>query len=555
MAISALEGHWIGNSANLYKQTEDSARVGVNRFLTASAQIASISNAIFISTKALDALKFSFSTTSSFLTKTFLYLTPIITNAFCYKFNLQKNPYLKRSVILINNHIGSICNLAIAIASIALISLGLPFLGYISLTWIIIGFIQRRRWLPLKVSTGINFIGFVGTNVARLALGNYHHKFVALLEIGNLVYLQVAAYKKRHLTIKTSPPNILITNSFNADSLQVDPKHLTEEFPIPKPPEVDLKKLKTIFQKFNLSNPNYLKILKKAIFEDEYWNEFHSDKNSDAELINYIKTGLNNFINNVSNRTIKSGEISDYRFLQARAKHIAYKLSSSSNEDQFINIIHLALASYYCPAGYLEKVRSIYYTVCSAFELDSIKSRVSQVLDNGRRHLFQSFLHSFLSRNSYLVKVLLDPQDNHVYNEFVNFLGESFNLSECQDAEQDALSYLGILDKKFMQLLYRPIVRPFINKYNKDFIIETLYEALTNNQIPYELINRWFIDEYLLVLRPKTPIHRNETDRNYNERLIQEARRWARENVYNIMTGKIEEKYLSFFLIKMGILK
>jgi len=435
-----------------------------------------------------------------------------------------------------------------------LIFFGSTVLGYMSLVWIIIGYIQRRNWVPLKISSGIDSIGFVGTNIARITLGNYLHKFVALLEFGNLIYLQIAAYKKHHIPIKTFSQKISIISDFNPDSLEINSKHLTYKFPIPKPLEVDLKQLKTIFQKFNLKNPNYLKILKKAILEDDHWNEYYSDKNSEKELIEYIKTGLNNFINNVSNHSIKSKGISDYRSLQARARHITHKLSMSSKEDQFINIIYLALASYYCPAGYIEKVRSIYYSVCSAFEQDSVKARVFQILDEGRRHLFQSFLYVYFFKMPNPLKVIYDPQDIHIYNEFVNFLGEKFNLSEVQDAKQDALSYINILDKKLLQLLYQPLVKPFISRYNKNFIIEILSEGINNNQIPYNLINRWFIDEYLLVLRSKISKRENEVDRSYQRRLIKEAKKWVKENVFDIMTGKIEEKYLLFLLIKMNVL-
>ena len=39
MAIAALDGVWVGYTANLYKRMEDSALVGVNRFLTAASQV------------------------------------------------------------------------------------------------------------------------------------------------------------------------------------------------------------------------------------------------------------------------------------------------------------------------------------------------------------------------------------------------------------------------------------------------------------------------------------------------------------------------------------
>ena len=241
------------------------------------------------------------------------------------------------------------------------------------------------------------------------------------------------------------------------------------------------------------------------VADDEHWQEFHSDKNSDDALFKYVENGLSNFIENITNRTIKVGAIYDYRSLQARAKHIAKQLPLKSEEDQLIHLIHLSLASYYCPAGYLEKVRSVYYSVCNAFEEDSLKARVDQILGDARRRLFQSFLYDLFIVAKNPVRHFIDIADNHTYNEYVNLFGNQFKLSEAEDAQQDMLSCIDILSKKFLELIYQPIIKPFTEKYDQIFISETLAEAIKSVEIPHDLMEKWFVDEYIQVIRWKSP--------------------------------------------------
>ena len=46
MAIPILEGAWIGHSFYTFKRTEESYRAGVNRFGTATTQMACVNNAL-----------------------------------------------------------------------------------------------------------------------------------------------------------------------------------------------------------------------------------------------------------------------------------------------------------------------------------------------------------------------------------------------------------------------------------------------------------------------------------------------------------------------------
>lgn len=556
MAISALDGIWIGSSANLYKRMEDSARVGVNRVLTTVSQAASLFNSLYIAELAMKAVSSGIPKSIHTVAKVAICLTPVVTNILCAKLSLTKNPRLKRAAIVINNHIGTVCQIAVVVSSVALIAFGQPILGSVSLAFVVLGFAQRCCWLPLRVSHSVDIIGFFGTNAARIVLGDPFYKFIAVCEVANFAYLQIVHYRKGlPKPVETKSPTILITNAPESYRTSVDSRHMVREAIIPPAPDIDLKTLNGLFEKIDFENLNNRKILNRIVTDDEHWKEFYGDKNSDDELFKHVEKGLNNFIENVTNRTIKDGSIYDYRSLQARAKHIANQLPLKSKEDQLINLIHLSLASYYCPAGYLEKVRSIYYTLCNAVEEDSLKARVDQILGDARRHLFQSFLYNLFIVKKNPFRHLIDIADNHIYNEYINFLGDRFKLSETEDAQQDALSCIDILSKKILGLIYQPLIKPFTQQYNQIFISKTIAEALKNIEIPHALMEKWFVDEYLEVIHlQKLPIS-NVSQRDYNARLIKEAEGWVRDNVYDVMTGLIEEKYLTFFLLKMGVLK
>lgn len=557
IAITGLEGLWIGEASKVYKNIDDSARAGVNRYLTIVAQIASIFNAIYIAQKVSQAASLTMPKNISLGIQSILYLTPIITNLLCSKLSLQKNPEIKRALIFINTHIGTVCQVAVAVSSVALIILGQPILGTVSLAFVIAGFVQRRNWLPLKVSQGIDAIGFIGINIARISLGDPFYKFIAVCEIGNFAYLKIVQLKKQHSSpARIEPPNILITNIPKLKDISIDSRNLAAESLISEPPPVDLKDLENIFQKYDLKNPIYFGFVKKFVTKDEHWIENYSDRNKDEQLVEYINQGIKNLFEIIANSTTASDAISDNCSILARVKHITHQLPNLSEEDQLINIIKLSLATYYCHPGFVEKVRAVYYTVCNAMEEDSIESRLTQILSDARRQLFHTFLYDFFYVKPNLAKFFLDPQDNHFYNEFVNLLGDDFNLAEVEDAKHDALASLDIFSKKILNLMYKPFTRQFIKKYNKKFIIRALAEGIKNRQIPNAQIESWFIDEYGLALRPYLrPQEDNESERNYNESIRKEVEQKVLKNAYNYMTGQIKIKYLCFFLLRMGIFK
>ena len=51
-------------------------------------------------------------------------LTPVVTNILCAKTSLTKNSSLKKNLIVVNNHIGTVCQIAVLVSSVALIVFG-----------------------------------------------------------------------------------------------------------------------------------------------------------------------------------------------------------------------------------------------------------------------------------------------------------------------------------------------------------------------------------------------------------------------------------------------
>ena len=74
--------------------------------------------------------------------------------------------------------------------------------------------------------------------------GDPFYKFIAVCEVGNFVYLQIAKYRKsisKPVEIKT--PMISITAASENGRLSIDPRHMVMEAAISPAPQIDLKTL------------------------------------------------------------------------------------------------------------------------------------------------------------------------------------------------------------------------------------------------------------------------------------------------------------------------
>jgi hypothetical protein len=555
MTVDAFYGVWVGHTTNQCKQNEDSARVGINRFITAVSQMSLFSNAIHAVQRVQKASSAFSKTPLSWKQKAIFYITPIITNTALSKISLKEHPTLKKTISYINSNLGSICNLAVTISSIALIALGQSTVfGVVSLSFMIIGYMQRRCYMPVFISKAVSSIGFVGSNISRVLLGGYLSKAIAALEIANFCYSKYADYTKvPPLPKSIEEPSAEIPGRYIIVDLEINQKHLTIKPEIPKAPDIDLNVLQTIFDKIDLNNPKLENMLLQTVKKDEHWLEFHSDKDSNEDILKYVKKGLTSYINNIKNRKIKSGEIFNYSSLIDRSKHITKKLLTMPVEDQITKITRLSLASYYCPAGYLEQVRAVFYTVCDTFDQDTIQGKTYQALDYYRRRLFQMFMHQLFDKNP--VSVLADVNDIHTYNEFLNLLGDRFCLAESKEAREDALSYIDIATKKLYQYIYKKMIDPFIEAYNSTYIIDSISEAINNGQIPFKLVEPWFIEEYKDIIQKNTRKWPCESIKHFKNRIDKKVKDFVHENVYDIETGEINTYYVGYFLMKMGILK
>lgn len=279
------DGLWHGYGSNMYKRMEDSSLAGVvNRILTTVSQIGAISCAIGLTNKALEAA--SCKAAISFPWKCVLFLTPIISNITCSKFNLKENPNIKRTAIFINSHIGSVCQIASLVSSIALIIFGHTIIGSVSLSFIIAGYFQRRCWMPTYLNFGINAFGSIGINVVRLLVESPFYKFIAICEIANFIFIQYNKYKiyfeKPLSDLLSSKINITDIPPFS--SLEISNEHYKDQIKNIPTPEIEIKilndMLNNMIEVFDLKNPDNFKTLKDIV-----------DKNIET-LNNIVKKNL-----------------------------------------------------------------------------------------------------------------------------------------------------------------------------------------------------------------------------------------------------------------------
>lgn len=554
MYTQFLLGAWVGATANEYKSTEDSYRVGIHRLGTTGCQIALLNDAIY---QINQVLKASSRKEISLFAKGICYLTPVIVNTLCSYLTLEKNPRLKRFFLKINNHTGSCCHLAIAVCSVALISLGKRVQGLTSLAFVVFGFYQRRALVSHTSGRVMNAAGFVLSNVARFKFGENEHKLLACADlIFNFIDQLDRYHKKRAIPAAYEPSRMDIMEVLQGnglDNLIVDQTHLQSQNKLPQDVDIDLIVLQNRFEEIIWEEKK--KLIRQKVTDDGHWKENYSDHSSDADLYQHIKLGVERFVHGIKNRSIRTGNINDYLPLQIKARLIADKLTKEKDLHMVASfLIDIGLTAYYCPADYFDSVNAMYYTLYGIDEEATLQGQIYKSLEFSRRHLFEQGLTN-LRENNFFVRIAYDPEDRHNYNTFANILGDHFHLANAEERLEDAPSFMNIVERKVSGLMYKPLFKEFINQYNLEYIGQSAQEAITNRQIKYDFLHQWFMDERIESQKKREIRLEDESEKNYLKRLREDAKVFVENEVFDAETGKIKLAYIRFLLLKHGVLK
>jgi hypothetical protein len=296
-------------------------------------------------------------------------------------------------------------------------------------------------------------------------------------------------------------------------------------------------------------------VIRRKLESDVHWKKYHADKNSDAEMLEYVQSGLGEFVERIEGRMIRNGTMVNYEGLEAKAKWVVSELQGKDEEEQIAALVDLGKAPYYCPERYKEEVDILYAGMSRGFEQESLMFKAHKALDFEREHLFQQFVHWFKKANQKTgMHRILNVEDVHNYNFFLNFLGDSFSISIAKEDREDPLSYISVLEKRLLAYIYGKMVALYRAKmeeegtnvtYDVDRVRDVVQRAHKNGEIPFPLLKLWFIDEWKkeVASRVGNQIGMLDPDSSFYHHVI------------DAPTGEIKQPYLDFFLLKMGAVR
>ncbi len=568
MITGILDGIWIGHTSLEAKRIEEAALQGVNQYNSILGQMLQIANVDAI-LKLVQRQLSAASTFQGLLSMPpVVYLTPIIISALCTKVDAENYPRLKRTLNLINTHVGTVCHVAIAVSALWLIFCG-QVVGYVSLAFMILGVAQRRFLLPLPVSFAVDRIGFVGTNVSRILTGDPFYIVIGTIDISNFVS-QFLKKQQHAFKAQKASYDILNLPSFYQMQLRLNPQHLGFR-PVPPPPSTtNIDTLQNQYDAIPL-NDELEELLLDKVTRDQHWKMYHSHENTAQQKIAYVREGLKQFIQRTGHRKIHLSTREKYEELENRVKSITHTMSQrENNENKFEKLVELAISGHYCPSNLLEETDNLYRMICQTHEKDSVEYRFNDAMSVQRGVLVDSVLskevvmirqklgpaHWFMR----LVMFLTDPQDRHNRNFMLNLLGDDFGVSNA-DALQDESSYVDFISKKLLRRFFQKFINDFKGRYTVDYVLDTLKE-LPAQQEHYNIVRRWLIEEFKTALEKTTNHRLQETDVEYQVRLRELAQQHVdrvdaryRGIVFDEETGRLREEYLAYVLVQAGILE
>lgn len=539
MALDVLTGGWVGHSFYTFKRIEESYRAGVNPIGTTLGQWGCVSNALYQSSKALEAA--GVSEGLPLLVHGAAYLTPVLVNYLSVKLGFKDNPTLKKLVNLINNNFSTLCQIAIVVSSIALISIGQVALGATTLGFMAFEVLQRYCPLPVYMTKTYNTFGFFMVNFARFFLGgDIFSKITGVLDVVSYGY---DWWVWMHPT--TYPTPAFRSLSYTIDQArfeherEVDPTHLHFRMPMPEIPNVDLSQIQTCYNGIDWTEPRLAR-LKAKVTKDPHWQENYGDGVSDAQLKAYIDEGIAQFVRNLKQRNLKNGEVQSYESLINKSKLIASRLPELEMDDQVDFLLELATVSYYCPGGYARGVNGVFLSLSDQIEEQTLPFIVHKVLEFDRRRVFEHLLSLVKQQTPGQMQALVDVEDVHVYNSMLNFFGDHFHVHGVHDPTDDPISFVPTLEKMIYDWYFGDGFKRFFEHfYTPDRIREVMETAIANRQIPDALLQQFFIEE--------------AQSGQMGDR--ESAEQWMRDNVYDAIDGKIYPRYIDYLLTKAGVFK
>ncbi|MGH2612538.1 MAG: hypothetical protein ACRDFB_05760, partial [Rhabdochlamydiaceae bacterium] len=352
---------------------------------------------------------------------------------------------------------GSLCQIAGVITSLALLQLGHVAYAVTSLTILSLGYLRRRQCLPLFFCQAYNALDLYVGDITNLLYGNWISKFVA---VGALFDQAHHFFQKRPVSYD---PASRVSHLNNYDTFkavvegEVEVKVNREHIwiaPFPHVATTNFSSLQTFCNNFKWD----IELLSKSLVNDPgYQDAIGEEPPFGADLndfkIKYATSKFNTLVTNVQEEKIETGEILNYNILKQYLGFITENLPSASLELQQQIMIQLAIdGGNSCGPGiYYQLETAATALLCASKNEDKkrlpLEQRILLILQQERLKIIQAFHMLRLKKMENIDgKTGLDP---HGVNYTIQLIGSSFGLPD-QGADQDTTADETFIAKKYL---------------------------------------------------------------------------------------------------------
>lgn len=551
MTIDAVSSVVLGVEYGLVsteaKRLEDSVRAGENNYLTAMFQIWQGSKAVDFANKVSEAAGFPLLSGAG---KSIVYLTPIVLAVL--KSTDMVSEEIRPVLTFIQNHLSTLYQIAAVISAISLLFLGSPFFAISSLLILGIGIMDQNGWLPVEVRQFLHQYSQPLLIVTALISGGIFDQIFAVLNILSWcanAYLSQENALAEDFAFQENLTRRQAIDFLNGQiNVEINPRFIRYN-PVPPIPNIDIEFFMERFNEINWEQN--LPTLRKKLRDDARFIARHPnpDLKNDQEIIAIARHSLRTFIDEVKEQRILQGEPADYEKLHNYLKIIAKYLEGQNNGIIQTDIILRLLVEggEYCGPGKFEVAESVFAETIGGNPDIPFRDKIAYCLQDERNLWMQKFYSMVFTQNAEIAQLgqIIDWQDIHNYNCFVNLYGDEFGLRKAA-ADNDDTALIDPFVKLFISYILKDTLQKlFWDDHSLNHHTQILVDSIGTPKLPkpdvYAFWQNWIERQQI-----------NEPDKTKLREELAEGRLYNRPLEIN---GKFTRTFAALMLLDMDIVE
>lgn len=537
------QGISLGANSALIKRNEESVRAGRSPFLTSIFQASHIGLAKLHVTSALKAARVIQTPPNPVITA--LQVAIIVTPFFLALalHNVIENDTVRSICLFLQNQISNLCQLVSIVSAVAMIAFGNIAIGAASLTFLILGALDKHDLFPENVSYLFRKATIPLMIVSSLLTDGALQKVIALIHLGVMALQKYSDYqnadkirefedrqalfaKEQKAFIQAHSellpqkenctpishsglltPTILERILAGDIPLKVNLLHLKVPAHLMPQKATKLETLLTFFDEIDWDETN-IRDLSAKLLQDARFREFTGVNSTqdlqrkgipNSYLIGYVREQLKELISQVKGRRVEAGAIHDYERLENYLKIIIEGLSHLSLRDRASYIAILGIeGGQYCGPGKFHAVENIWAMIAWKTKNMPLGAKVLFHLQDERtkqvNKLYGEFVagHFLETREGRVIKYLFNYTDLHIYNQVMNIYADELGIRK-EAADNDEMAIIPALTQVVCRKAAEFIRNEFFNEfYTMDFIVKETRKKSGTELLPTDEIVAWW---------------------------------------------------------------